>query len=353
MLSSTLLQNWYLLYKRDLPWRRSGSAYHIWLSEIIMQQTRIDQGISYYHRFVELFPDIHSLAAASIDDVLNLWQGLGYYSRAVNMHRTACEVVSKFQGVFPDDYNMLLQLKGIGPYSAAAIASIAFNKPYAVVDGNVSRVLSRLYAVSTPIDETAGKKVIQDLATQFLDPENPGNHNQAMMELGALICLPRNPQCTLCVFSKYCRAFIQNQMHHFPVKAVKNKVRIRYLNFFFIEFEGRTVLKKRTGKDIWKYLFEFPMIETDTLLEPDALKVTDEWKQLFGNCPGCNCDNPVQYRHKLTHQLLVCNIYRMHNDLNDLIAAGYTPVSIGDLNKYAFPVLINRYLRHLSKDFTI
>lgn len=353
MLSSTLLQNWYLLNKRDLPWRRSGSAYHIWLSEVIMQQTRIDQGISYYHRFVTTFPDVHSLAAASIDDVLNLWQGLGYYSRAINMHRTAGEVVSRYQGVFPDDYDQLLQLKGIGPYSAAAIASIAFSKPYAVVDGNVSRVLSRLYAVKTPIDETAGKKIIQDHATRFLNRENPGNHNQAMMELGALVCLPRNPLCTSCVLSKWCMAFKQSNMHHYPVKALKNKVRIRYLNFFFVEWEGKTALKKRTGKDIWKFLFEFPMIETDASLEPVALKATDEWKQLFGNCPERNCDNPLQYRHKLTHQLLVCNFYRMHCDLNDLIAAGYTPISIGDLNKYAFPVLINRYLRHLSKDLTI
>jgi A/G-specific adenine glycosylase len=192
------------------------------------------------------------MAAASIDDILNIWKGLGYYNRAIHMHLTAQEIVHKWNGIFPDDYDRLLDLKGIGPYSAATIASIAFNHPYAVVDGNVIRVLSRLYALDIPMDDVAGRKIIQNQATSLLDAENPGIHNQAMMELGALICLPRNPRCSECPLSAWCKAYSQNKVQFFPVKSSRTKIRERHLNYFFIESEGHTVIKKRTGKDIWK-----------------------------------------------------------------------------------------------------
>lgn len=353
MFISAALQNWYHLNKRDLPWRNTRSPYHIWLSEVILQQTRINQGIGYYYRFLDTFPDVHSMAAASIDDILNIWQGLGYYSRAIHMHLTAQEIVHKFKGNFPDEYNRLLELKGIGPYSAAAIASIAFNQPYAVVDGNVIRVLSRLYALEIPVDDVAGRKIVQDLATSLLDTENPGIHNQAIMELGALICLPRNPRCLECVLSEWCKAYIQNKVQFFPVKSSRARIRERHLNYFFIEFEGHTAIKKRTGRDIWKYLFEFPLIETESAMDFNNLKETDSWKELFGNMAYRISEYPLRYKHKLTHQLLVCSFYRLHADPQEFVTNGYIPVAIKSLNNYAFPVLISRYLNQLSKDLTL
>ncbi len=353
MFISAALQKWYHLNKRDLPWRKTGSPYHIWLSEVILQQTRINQGIGYYYRFLDAFPDVHSMAAASIDYILNIWKGLGYYNRAVHMHLTAQEIVQKWNGIFPDDYDRLLELKGIGPYSAAAIASIAFNHPYAVVDGNVIRVLSRLNALDIPMDDVAGRKIVQNQATSLLDTKNPGIHNQAMMELGALICLPRNPSCSECPLSAWCKAYIQNKVQFFPVKSSRTRIRERHLNYFFIESEGQTVIKKRTGKDIWKYLFEFPLIETECMTDLNHLKKTGSFKELFGKGAYRISEYPVCYKHKLTHQLLLCSFYRLVADPQEFTSKGYIPVAIKSLNNYAFPVLISRYLNHLSKDLTI
>lgn len=265
------LRNWYIQNKRHLPWRETTDPYFIWLSEVILQQTRIDQGLSYFNRFVEEYPNVQLLANASEDDVLKQWQGLGYYSRARNLHQAAKTIANDLNGEFPSTYNNILTLKGVGDYTAAAIASISFNLPHAVVDGNVYRVLSRLFAIDTPIDSTKGKKLFTELANELLDQHDPGLHNQAMMEFGALQCTPKNPNCTECVFQDSCLALKENKIDKLPVKQGKIKIKHRYFNYIILENQDHTYLQKRITNDIWKNLFEFPVIETDHKTEIDAV----------------------------------------------------------------------------------
>ncbi|MFZ4583041.1 MAG: A/G-specific adenine glycosylase, partial [Paludibacter sp.] len=232
--TSKTLINWYEHNKRELPWRDISDPYRIWISEIILQQTRVNQGISYYLRFVDRFPDVKALATAHEDEVLKYWQGLGYYSRARNLHKTAQIIVEKHNGNFPNSYTEIVQLKGIGAYTAAAICSFAYNQPYGVVDGNVYRVLSRLFAIQTPIDSSQAKNEFSDLATNLLNNSNPGIHNQAIMEFGALQCVPVQPECNTCPFQKTCKAYELDLVDKLPIKASKTKVRERFFNYFFI-----------------------------------------------------------------------------------------------------------------------
>jgi len=258
------LRSWYFENKRSLPWRETTNPYFIWLSEIILQQTRIDQGLSYFNRFVASFPQVELLANASEDEVLKLWQGLGYYSRARNLHETAKRIAYNYKGIFPDTYTDILKLKGVGEYTAAAIASISFNQPYAVVDGNVYRVLSRLFGIETAIDSTEGKKIFWELAQTLLDTKHPGDHNQAIMEFGALHCTPKNPACSSCIFGDNCIALANSKTDKLPVKQGKTKIRHRYFNYIILSDNDSIMLKKRTDNDIWKNLYEFPLHETDT-----------------------------------------------------------------------------------------
>ncbi len=277
-----IIEKWYEENKRDLPWRNSPSAYKIWLSEIILQQTRINQGISYYNKFIEKYPAIQQLAQAPIEDVLKLWQGLGYYSRARNLHITARRITNDCNGNFPSDYKELLSLNGIGEYTAAAIASMAFNIPVAVVDGNVFRVLSRLYGIKTGITSAAGKKLFRLKAQEILNHKKPGIHNQAMMELGALICLPRNPLCNQCPLNMRCYAYKYRLVNELPVKKVNGKTRERYFHYLHISYRGSTFIHKRQQKDIWNSLFEFPLIETSHYIYPEKLHETEAWHHLLG-----------------------------------------------------------------------
>ncbi len=254
---------WYEQNKRDLPWRETTAPYAIWLSEIILQQTRIDQGLNYYLKFIERFPSVIDFANATEDEVLKMWQGLGYYSRARNMHSTAKTIVSQFQGEFPASYKELIQLKGVGEYTAAAIASIAFNLPHAAVDGNVYRVLSRLFGIDLPIDTGQGKKAFTQLANELIDHQHPGNFNQAVMEFGAIQCTPRNPDCEICPFQQSCQAYLTDTINKLPVKKGKVKIRKRFFNYLIIINESDTFLQKRTQNDIWKNLYEFPLVETE------------------------------------------------------------------------------------------
>ena len=225
---------WYDQNKRDLPWRNTKDAYLIWLSEIILQQTRVDQGMDYYLKFAKEFPTVKHLAKADNEKVMKLWQGLGYYSRARNLHTTAKIISEKYHGKFPDEYSDILSLKGVGNYTAAAIASFAFNKPYAVVDGNVYRVLARVFGIESPIDSTQGKKEFETLATELLDRKKPASHNQAIMELGALQCKPVNPDCSICALNTMCFAYSKKRINELPVKAKKTKVRNRYFNYIVL-----------------------------------------------------------------------------------------------------------------------
>ncbi|MGZ4118512.1 MAG: A/G-specific adenine glycosylase, partial [Bacteroidia bacterium] len=274
--------SWYNKNKRDLPWRNTKDAYLIWLSEIILQQTRVEQGMAYYLKFASNFPTIKHLAKADNDKVMKLWQGLGYYSRARNLHTTAQIVADKYKGKFPDTYEDILSLKGIGDYTAAAIASFAFNKARAVVDGNVYRVLSRVFGIETPIDSSKGKKEFYALANELIDKKNPALFNQAIMELGAIQCKPVNPDCSVCPLNNMCFAFAKKRIADFPVKEKKTKVRDRYFNYIVLNYKGKTAINKRGAKDIWHNLHDFPLIETAKELTEEEFLRSSEWKKFIG-----------------------------------------------------------------------
>jgi len=258
------LFTWYAQNKRELPWRKTRNPYKIWLSEVILQQTRVDQGMSYYLKFISLFPDVLALANAPEDLVMRTWQGLGYYSRARNLQFAAKQVVTQFNGVFPNNYNDILLLKGVGTYTAAAIASFAFNEPKAVVDGNVYRFLSRYFGIKTPIDSSSGKKEFQLLADELLDQKNPGMYNQAMMEFGAMVCKPIAPLCETCIFRSSCYSLKNDIIKELPVKVKKVKVRIRNLHYLLLFDKNANVLLQKRGKnDIWESLYEFVLLKDD------------------------------------------------------------------------------------------
>lgn len=305
--SDTLLK-WYDEHRRDLPWRGLQDAYRVWVSEIILQQTRIDQGIGYYHRFVETFPDIYALAAASEDEVLRVWQGLGYYSRARNMHETARNVVDNHGGSFPQGSDQLIKFKGIGEYTAAAVASIVFNEKVPALDGNVYRVLARVFAVPQSIDTGPGKKALRELATHLIPDKHPGEFNQALMDFGSLVCKPVNPLCHDCIFRDQCMALQQQSVDEYPVRNIKRKVRERYFNYFLIETTGPKgqpcfFIQKRVGNDIWKNMYELPLLETSSLLSEEKVFTTAWWKALFPsqkNMVVRRITPPMV--HQLTHQ---------------------------------------------------
>jgi A/G-specific adenine glycosylase len=310
---SNELINWYLANKRDLPWRDTNDAYVIWLSEIILQQTRVEQGMPYFNRFLEKYPDVASFAAASEDDILRLWQGLGYYSRGRNMLKTARTVVEKYNGLFPVLYNDLIALKGIGAYTASAIASFAANGPHAVVDGNVYRVLARYFGVSEPINTPAGIRLFQQLADELLDREHAGLHNQAMMEFGAMICKPKNPDCAHCPVSGGCVARLNGSIAQLPVKLNKVKIRERYFNYFLVFNDGKILLNKRGENDIWANMYELPLIETATLLTAEQLIKLDDFSHNFGIEAVIMRTFGVR-KHLLTHQRLFVNFFEVKTD---------------------------------------
>ncbi|MDR1683338.1 MAG: A/G-specific adenine glycosylase, partial [Candidatus Symbiothrix sp.] len=274
---------WYVENQRFLPWRGIHDPYRIWISEIILQQTRVVQGLEYYNRFIRRFPDVKSLAEADEQEVLKYWQGLGYYSRARNLHQAAKTIQTEYQGVFPRDYQSVLYLKGIGEYTAAAIVSFAWNEPYPVVDGNVFRFLSRLFAVNEPIDTGKGKKYFTELAAGLMDKSQAGLFNQAMMEFGALQCVPASPDCTVCPFQAKCLAYSRNAVAQYPVKQNKTKTKDLYLYYFHIGDSELLFLNQRKGKRIWQNLFEFPLIESETPLDFVQLSQTEQFREWFPN----------------------------------------------------------------------
>lgn len=308
---TSLLVNWYEKQGRDLPWRETNDPYKIWISEIILQQTRVAQGRDYYFRFVERFPNVASLAGAEEEEVLKLWQGLGYYTRARNIHAAAKQIMSTFNGIFPSTYSDIISLRGVGEYTAAAIASIAFNEPYAVVDGNVFRVIARLFGITLSIHSTEGKKIIKEMAHSLLAREDPGKYNQAVMDFGALICTPAQPQCMQCVLQDYCTAFAENRVGELPVNNRKISVKNRYFHYFHIQHNDSTFLQKRNGSDIWKNLFEFPLIETPELTDFAELEKTEAFRELFGGITSLSVDRPMTIKHQLTHQAIHTCFYRI------------------------------------------
>jgi len=339
-----LLYKWYKENQRILPWRETSDPYRIWVSEIILQQTRVSQGFEYYKSFIERFPDIESLANADEDRVLKAWQGLGYYSRARNMHQAAKTILGVYNGIFPSDYDKIIRLKGIGTYTSAAIASIAFGKPIPVLDGNVYRFFSRYYSIDLPIDTTAGKKYFSFLAGNLIDRENPGQFNQAVMEFGALKCLPRNPGCPDCIFRDTCLAYRQGRVLQFPVKTKKSKPRSRFFNYFLIEKDSALFLQKRTGNDIWKNLYQFPLFESNHDLTPEEVMSAPDFQMMVNGKTIVIKRISRSYKHILTHQIIYARFFHLLTGTDFHLSGEYMEVLRKDIHKFAVPRLIEIYL---------
>lgn len=339
------LIGWYEQNNRNLPWRETNDSYKIWVSEVILQQTRVVQGFDYYLRFIERFPTVKILAESSEKEVLKAWQGLGYYTRARNLHKGAKEVVELYDGILPETYKEIISIRGIGVYTAAAILSIAYNKPYAVVDGNVYRVLSRLFAIETPIDSSVGKKQFSKLAQQLLDVSNPGKYNQAIMEFGALHCTPSKPLCESCPLEHLCLSRKLNMQLDLPVKSKKVKVRSRYFHYFQIEYNGFTYLNKRQENDIWKNMYEFPLIETVEDTNLTELMNSHYFSSLFGNAEIIIQPNQKQIKHILTHQHIYANFYTIKaTKLNEGLFEDFVKIKVDNISQYPISRLIHRYL---------
>lgn len=341
MIFSNTLIYWYLQKNRELPWRETKNPYFIWLSEIMLQQTRVAQGMAYYLKFVEEFPTVFDLAKADESTVLKMWQGLGYYSRARNLHFTAKEISTDFNGEFPSTYKELIKLKGIGDYTASAIASICFNEPNAVVDGNVYRVLSRYFGIKTAINSSAGIKEFKALAQTLIDKTQSGTYNQALMDFGALHCKPQNPLCESCIFSCSCVALEKKLTKELPVKEKKIKVRNRFFNFLVIKTDANTtLLSERKGKGIWQGLYQFPLVENDKNIDKDELISSEEFMNLFPNETTISLFNKKPIIHKLSHQ-------HLHTQFWIVETANLSEAKIKwpEIEKYPVPVLIANFLK--------
>lgn len=305
MLLRNKIQTWYQNNRRDLPWRNTSNPYFIWISEIILQQTRVKQGINYYYRFVNLFPSIESLAQSDEETVLKAWQGLGYYSRARNLRQGAIQIMTQYKGRVPGTYRELLNVKGIGEYTAAAIASIAFNEAVAAIDGNVYRVLARFLGIKEAINSSKGKNIFRKIANEQLDKKQPGTYNQALMELGALICTPKKPDCTNCPLSNQCIAYKKQLLNYLPVKISPKTKRTRYFYYFICADKNHIVFQKRTQNDIWRSMFDFPCIETQTELTIENLSEINEWHHFFGKKEVKITKTSPKITHILSHQRIV------------------------------------------------
>jgi len=321
--------------RRSLPWKEEKDPYRIWLSEVILQQTRAEQGKPYYESFTRQYPDVHRLAAAPEDEVFRLWQGLGYYNRCRNLLHTARTISIDHKGVFPRTYEGILALKGIGEYTAAAIASFAFNLPHAVLDGNVYRVLSRYFGIDTPIDSAEGKKQFRELASALLDPSQPAAFNQAIMDFGSSVCKPQAPCCAGCPLAPRCTALKKDMTGLLPVKARKLAVRERHLHYLVLSHGGKVYVQQRTGKDIWQHLYEFFLIESD---QPHT--ATAGWTKLVPYMQEVPARSCFSNRQRLTHQLVRSDFYHVPLRARPAFLRSGIWVEREELKNYAFPKTI-------------
>ena len=338
---SNSLIHWYLQNKRDLPWRNTTNPYLIWLSEIMLQQTKVAQGLPYFIAFTKAFPTIFDLANAREEQVLKLWQGLGYYSRARNLHATAKYIANDLNGNFPNNYKNLLLLKGVGEYTAAAIASFSYNEAVAVVDGNVFRVLSRYYNIDSDISDGKTKKEFQNLAQEILPIDKPALFNQAIMEFGALQCVPKNPNCENCIFSTSCGALQLKKVAQLPVKSKKTKVSNRYLNYLILkDSSSKYIVQKREGKGIWENLYEFPLIETNELVvEHDFMNELAKM-EFYNQKPNeIFVLNKQIIQHKLSHQHLYIRFYQLN--FNVIL---HNSKSLSAIKKLPFPIVLHNFM---------
>lgn len=344
------LLEWYPHNKRDLPWRNTQNPYIIWLSEIILQQTRVAQGLPYFENFLKNYPNVNDLANAPTEEVMRFWQGLGYYSRARNLHQCAKDIVEKYNGQFPNNYQDLLKLKGVGSYTAAAVASFAFDQKVAVVDGNVFRVLSRYFGIVTDIASGQGKKEFENLANNLIPEETPGEYNQAIMEFGALQCVPKNPDCENCPLKPGCFAFKNQKVEKLPVKINKLKIKERHFRYSYIICGNELVVKKRGEGDIWQGLYDFPLEESDEKFfsNPDTFRFSSELID-FETSIVLNPENT--YKHILTHQRIFANFvkFKVNDDFRQELKTwaegyGFQLVSEDDFENLAKPKLISKFL---------
>ena len=342
------LTKWYLQNKRDLPWRNTRNPYFIWLSEIMLQQTRVAQGMPYFLAFTETFPTVFDLANASEEQVLKLWQGLGYYSRARNLHKTAQKIAFEMNGVFPSSYNELLQLKGIGEYTAAAIASFSFNEVVPVVDGNVFRVLSRYFDLESDIAMASTKKEFAALAFELMPKNNPALFNQAIMEFGALQCVPKSPNCEICVLNEGCLALQKKKVSELPLKSKKLKVRNRYFNYIiYIDEQQNTIIQKRSDKGIWHNLYEFPLVETETEVDFETIfNAIQEHPFLSNRIISITEINTKSQPHKLSHQHLYIKFWKVNVEGVTENGLDYESV-LG----FPFPIVIYNFVEKNENSF--
>ncbi len=327
-----------------MPWKGEKDPYKIWLSEIILQQTRVEQGLNYYNNFIKTFPDIHKLAKAADEKVFKLWEGLGYYTRCRNLLVTARYISKVLKGKFPDNYEDIRKLKGVGPYTAAAISSFAFNLPYAVVDGNVFRVLARIFGITVPIDSTDGKKYFATLADNLLDKKQPGFYNQAIMDFGAVVCKPVAPLCLNCGFKKFCSAFINNKINELPVKEKKISIKKRWFYYLVLEYKNEIAIRQRIEKDIWQDLYEFPLIETEKEIDKkNILKQAEKNKWVHKGNYELLAVSPL-FKQQLSHQLIAGQFIKLKLKGKHDPAINWIWVTKSRIGKFAFPRFINQYL---------
>lgn len=327
-----------------MPWKGEKDPYKIWLSEIILQQTRVEQGLNYYNNFIKTFPDVHKLAKASDEKVFKLWEGLGYYSRCRNLLVTARYISKELKGKFPENYEDIRKLKGVGPYTAAAISSFAFNLPYAVVDGNVFRVLARIFGITVPIDSTDGKKYFANLAENLLDKKQPGFYNQAIMDFGAVVCKPVAPLCSNCGFKNFCSAFINNKINELPVKEKKISIKKRWFYYLVLEYKNEIAIRQRIEKDIWQDLYEFPLIETEKEVDKkNILKQAEKNKWVHKGNYELLAVSPL-FKQQLSHQLLAGQFIKLKLKSNQDPEINWIWVTKSRIGKFAFPRFINQYL---------
>ena len=338
---SNILIHWYLQNKRELPWRKTKNIYQIWLSEIILQQTRVNQGLKYYEDFITTFPTIFDLAEADEESILKLWQGLGYYSRARNLHFSAKYIVNELNGEFPENYEGLIKLKGVGDYTASAIASICFDEPTAVVDGNVYRVLSRYFGLKSPINSSRGVKEFKELAQQLIDKKQPGIFNQAIMEFGAVQCKPQSPDCTICPISTSCFALQKQIVSSLPVKNNKIIIKKRFFNYLVVTYQNNnTLIRQRKSKGIWQGLYEFPLVESQQEIHIKELLITKNFQEIIVDENfTISLFNETPIIHKLTHQHLYVKFWIIKTKRK--IDHG---INWNDFKKYPVSILIHNFV---------
>ncbi len=341
------LLRWHASHHRPLPWKGEKNPYLVWLSEIILQQTRVEQGLPYFEKFKKKYPAVHDLARAPEDEVMKMWEGLGYYSRARNLHAAAKFIANDLGGEFPKKYEDIRALKGVGDYTAAAIASFAFELPYAVVDGNVYRVLSRYFGIEEPVDTTAGKKLFAKLVQELLDETQPGKYNQAIMDFGAGQCTPAAPKCPDCPMQPNCEAFKQNKIDRLPVKSKKLERRQRFFNYLIFNQKESIFIKKRTEKDIWRNLYDFPLIETGALPEErDFVLKNKIWKQWLGKTEHRLLRVSAPFKQELTHQQIIARFWEIEVDEAFQPAeTSWLKIERSRLKKFAFPKVVDLYFK--------